>query len=528
MSNLPLLNHTALDVNGVSIPSARLYFYETGTTTPLATYSNEGLTSANANPVVADTNGRFGAIYLQAQEYRVKFTDASGSTIWTRDGIKGVSLDGSAVADRQKQIASNPLDYGAVGDGVADESAEVQDAIDNATGTVDLLGKTYRCDSALTLRSGITLRNGTLDFSACADDEYIKAAGTIGDAILLTGSATIVTVLPLTSVAGISPGDLLHVRNESIVSGSRFSGELARVVSIAALDVTTDPLYAYADYTVAKSAKAYRIAPVQDIVIEDLRILCSEAASGVGTAIDITYGERIRIARCSIDAPKANGIRIEACANATVRDCFIRGDAGSAIGVMIKEVCAEVLVDRLEGRGLLYSVRVGSAAGSVYGSSRFVTIQECVGAMQANGDLTSIWEIGCWETGGARAFHVKASRTEAPVFSVVASDGADTGIYSTATAGTGMHGVGTEDGVLGEGSGANAVGVYGRSLAGYAVVAEGDTSSPAKAAFRIVPQDGAPSGPNAVGDIYCTTAGKLYICTSAGTPGTWTVVGTQS
>lgn len=63
---------------------------------------------------------------------------------------------------------------------------------------------------------------------------------------------------------------------------------------------------------------------------------------------------------------------------------------------------------------------------------------------------------------------------------------------------------------------------------GGTTIITGDTTSPAKAAFRITPQDAAPTGANVVGDMYVSTAGVLYICTVAGTPGTWTVVGTQT
>lgn len=58
-------------------------------------------------------------------------------------------------------------------------------------------------------------------------------------------------------------------------------------------------------------------------------------------------------------------------------------------------------------------------------------------------------------------------------------------------------------------------------------VITGDTTSPAKAAFRITPQDAEPTGPNVVGDMYVTTAGVLKICTVAGSPGTWVSVGAQ-
>lgn len=70
-------------------------------------------------------------------------------------------------------------------------------------------------------------------------------------------------------------------------------------------------------------------------------------------------------------------------------------------------------------------------------------------------------------------------------------------------------------------------GINGVSLVGHGLVATGDSSSPVYSAFRIVPQDTQPSGPNAVGDIYVTTAGLLKICTVAGTPGTWVSVGAQ-
>jgi len=87
--------------------------------------------------------------------------------------------------------------------------------------------------------------------------------------------------------------------------------------------------------------------------------------------------------------------------------------------------------------------------------------------------------------------------------------------------GWGLTGVG----VYGQSS--SAAGVHGVSVNSHGVIAESDTTSPAKSAFRIVPQNSEPTGANAVGDIYVTTAGVLKICTVAGTPGTWVSVGAQ-
>ena len=64
--NLP--GSQELDGNGDPYSGSKLYFYETGTSTPLDTYSDSALSSANANPVVADANGRFSDIFLIIQE----------------------------------------------------------------------------------------------------------------------------------------------------------------------------------------------------------------------------------------------------------------------------------------------------------------------------------------------------------------------------------------------------------------------------------------------------------------------------
>ena len=80
---------TALDSNGDPLSGAKLNFYTTGTSTPLDTYSDDALTTPNANPVVADSAGRFGEIFLQALEYKVVLTDADDVTIWTADPVDG-------------------------------------------------------------------------------------------------------------------------------------------------------------------------------------------------------------------------------------------------------------------------------------------------------------------------------------------------------------------------------------------------------------------------------------------------------
>jgi hypothetical protein len=80
---------TLVDTNGVPYASWKLYTYDTGTTTNKATYSEAGLTSANANPVVADAAGRMGLVYFIAGRYKLVFKTSADVTIGTYDPVDG-------------------------------------------------------------------------------------------------------------------------------------------------------------------------------------------------------------------------------------------------------------------------------------------------------------------------------------------------------------------------------------------------------------------------------------------------------
>ena len=78
---------SALDAAGAIEPGASLYFYETGTTTPKDTYSEQTLVTPNTNPVVANAAGRFGPIFLGSGDYKVVLKDADSVEVWTADPV---------------------------------------------------------------------------------------------------------------------------------------------------------------------------------------------------------------------------------------------------------------------------------------------------------------------------------------------------------------------------------------------------------------------------------------------------------
>ena len=89
------------DQNGLPYVGGTLSFYASGTSTPLATYSDKALTIPNTNPVVLDSAGRMGSVFLQNLAYKVILADVNANTIWTEDPV--YSSDFSTVA----QILTN-------------------------------------------------------------------------------------------------------------------------------------------------------------------------------------------------------------------------------------------------------------------------------------------------------------------------------------------------------------------------------------------------------------------------------------
>jgi hypothetical protein len=73
----------------------QLFFYAAGTTTKQDTFSDADLTTPNTNPIVLDSAGRTGAIFLSPTTYKVVFappddTDPPTSPVWTQDDVSAI------------------------------------------------------------------------------------------------------------------------------------------------------------------------------------------------------------------------------------------------------------------------------------------------------------------------------------------------------------------------------------------------------------------------------------------------------
>lgn len=178
------------DNNGNPLAGGLLYTYAAGTTTPQTTYTTAAGSVANANPIVLDSAGRVAnQVWLTAGvSYKLELKTSTGTSLWTKDNIDGINdvaggitfadITGSLPAARVSfthtgsafaRTAQGKLDdtfsfqdFGALGDDSADDTAEMQAAIDYVAsiGGGRLLGKpgsTYKISAALVLKIGVEI-----------------------------------------------------------------------------------------------------------------------------------------------------------------------------------------------------------------------------------------------------------------------------------------------------------------------------------------------------------------------------------
>ena len=138
------------DANGVLLVGGKLYSYAAGTSTPLATYTSAAETTSNTNPIILNARGE-AEVWLGTPLYKLKLTTAADAEIWTVDNITSLSgleasikayfaasagssrvgfiaAEAGAVASTVENKLRESLslkDFGAVGDGVADDTNAV-------------------------------------------------------------------------------------------------------------------------------------------------------------------------------------------------------------------------------------------------------------------------------------------------------------------------------------------------------------------------------------------------------------------
>ncbi len=146
---------TAVSANGTLVAAATAEFFLSGTTTPVAVYTDLGLTTPHDTPVVADGNGFFPAVFFSGGAIKAVIKDTLGATLYTIDPVlKSASTGGAA-----STISFEPT--------VEIQASNVQDAIEIAQLTELYNDKTPQLGGNLDTRNRVIIESvGTAKLAA--------------------------------------------------------------------------------------------------------------------------------------------------------------------------------------------------------------------------------------------------------------------------------------------------------------------------------------------------------------------------
>lgn len=94
------------DANGNPLVGGKLYTYQSGTTTPQATYTDYTGAYAHTNPVILDSRGEAEVYWLNSL-YTVVLKDADDNVVYTQDGVAPAFASGNLVYKGTWNAATN-------------------------------------------------------------------------------------------------------------------------------------------------------------------------------------------------------------------------------------------------------------------------------------------------------------------------------------------------------------------------------------------------------------------------------------
>lgn len=221
------------------------------------------------------------------------------------------------------------LDYGAVGDGVADDTASIQSAVDALAlqgGELVFPPGTYKITAPITKAFGDSLNIAIRGYGAKIDATAVSALNVIelgGSRVSSTALGANVSknsdTFTVSSATGIAGGRILLITSTDLWNPTRpqyFKGELALVEKIAGTTVTnSNPLYD--SYTAATTT--VHLLNMPQITVEGLEIACN--ADNI--ALQILYARSPVVRNCKVHGSRYAGVYVGYCLGGTVDSNFI-------------------------------------------------------------------------------------------------------------------------------------------------------------------------------------------------------------
>ena len=201
---------------GAPLIGGKVYTYAAGTTTPLASYTDNTGATANTNPVILDTRGE-AAIWLSPASYKFVLKDSNDVTIWTSDNLGGLNISPAFTG-----VPTAPTAISGTNTTQLATTAFVQLS---AVAAIPVGGIILWSGSVASIPAGWLLCNGAYSTPNLAD-RFILGAGNLYAPDAAGGSTDSVTVAH-THTATSAVTDPTHVHNIQVASAGSSSTTVA-------------------------------------------------------------------------------------------------------------------------------------------------------------------------------------------------------------------------------------------------------------------------------------------------------------
>ena len=341
-----------LDSAGNPLVGGKLYTYAAGTTTPLATYTDAGGLTSNANPVILDSRGEAN-VWLGTSQYKFKLTTSADVELWTVDNLNaadavtlnalaastGSSLVGfvqsgagavATTAQAKLRETVSVKDFGAKGDETSDDTASINAANTYAAsrtygGTVYFPNGRYRTTSAINVPANVS-------WEAESPGWYYDASHTSGVLICPQHSGNTV----------------------NIVTSNNGMGQYFRGIGIRGYG----PVYS------GGTGHGFNIGPVANVTLNECNVFHVYGNSfvvGDGSASANTN----TLFNCYSNNPETGS-------NFVINSTLFRGDSlrsdGGAYGLDLADASTEFSIGRCHFEGwTLNGIRCAGHQGNFYG-----------------------------------------------------------------------------------------------------------------------------------------------------------------